>query len=611
MRCDNFIKFLLLIACISSFSVSSSDDFNERIRQLQDRIRAREKAQKRLEERAIKEARKKAQISTKKLHKKQDSRVEFLKNTFKKRKKDREKEFSTILRELRDIESSVGGAHVSSDVDAWTERQERKAEKLREKLRKERRLLEENRRAAREEFLKKAKLKKQKIQRRFEKEKRAKLEKEVEEGRYFYLHLSPSWPIHAMVFDRQGFGMLGIGYRGFPRAFMGDGSRDDLDKLEYYGDTLYMKDLVCECGLLSAGTVATKGGAWDDDPINPELERNPFYVLADSQVTLESKRKEIPIVFGGSMAVGDEKNVLSVFFPLTYHSRELNVTVKAPTGADDFGNAALMRYIGDPESLLKEAFDARSVDMGGTDSGFITCNTRVSFYRKAEIKKKMKTVLGLTASLPVFADEGKDSFQQPRLGDDFFTSMGLFVGGLVSHSKFLNPHIFGQIRVFLSNHFLRRLGHYKTYDGSGTLPLLMTNFVQETGSVAFSNVLDSKVSLFAEELTQVNVARPCEIRAVLGNQMREVLGIASFLDIFYMLRIKGEDDVTVAESGDTRQRELSGLLFKEQEIEHKFGFNWQYQKSSEFTFEIGGMYTLAGQAVPECYEIKAAVRAEF
>ncbi|MCK4499364.1 hypothetical protein KAU11_02635 [Candidatus Babeliales bacterium] len=601
------IIFVFFYIIVFPLCVYGSNDLNQRIKLLEERIAAREKALQKLEDQQLKNARKEASVFLKKTSKTADDRVGFLKRTFDRRKKERDKEFNNILYELKDLEGTVGG----KEYDSWTIRQERKASQLQKKLKQERKLLYANRIAARNEIAFQNKQKQKKLMSRFAREQQEKFEHERREGRYFYLYPSPTWPEYARLFERMGFGLVQLGFKGFLHGFVGSGDREDLAKLEYYEHNLKLSDLICECGLLASGTISTRGGAWDDDPGIPELARNPLYVLKDASVALESRRFEIPVMFGGSMGIGDEKTVLSLFFPATYHSRELKVSVTTPSGVDDFGNAALVRYVSDPGALLKEAFDLRSLDFGGNDSGFISANARLSLYRKGEIRGKFKGLIGLTASMPLLAKDGKDSFQQPRLSDAYFPSCGLFLAGVVPHSNFVNPHIFGQVQIFFAKNFARRLGHYKTYSGTGTMPLLMTNFVQDAGSSAFDNVLDSKVSLFAEELAHTTVARPYEIEIVAGNQIREVFGISGFLDLFYSLRIRGDDDVVLANSEDIRQREFSGLLFADQEMEHRVGCDLRYQFNSKCTMNLGILYTLIGQNVPETYEFKATFRAEF
>jgi hypothetical protein len=592
---------------IAQHESRQTDEFENRMSQLKSRLAAKHNTMNELEKVEVENGQIAAKFASKNIESGLADSSEHLKKRFEKKRVERETQMNEISNELHEMRNELDATSTTTVYDRWMERQERKAEKLRKDLKCQREIKKKVNQEVKDDRFSDNLSRAKAAQKTFKAERSEKLQKEIDEGRYYFLNFSPSWPWSSTMFERDGFLFAQIGYQGNRGSFSSNGDRQDLAKLEYTNKDIKFKDLVVESRLRSAGAVNDAGGTrWTANG-----GENPVTKLKDSTVNIKSRLHQIPFALGGSIAVGDKRNVIALELPFIYSWRKLELDMALPNGVSAGANADLNRYISDPNLLLKEVFEKRKVDFVGDDRGIRFGAAKLSVSRKfGLLKNSGKALFGINASVPTIKNQGPDSFQVPRIDSMRIPNLGLFAGGYLNKNRFFNPHIYFSASAFLPVTLNRRVPHIKDHKNADTLSLLMTDFVVNTATADFKEI-DSEVAMFAEELKNVKVTRPFEAEIIIGNQFAEMFDYSAFLDIFYKLRVRGTDKVKIDDEDDKRQWELDYLLFKDQEIENQIAFDWRYQKSEKTTFQVGGFYTIFGQSVPERFGFNLALRLEF
>lgn len=603
--------------------------FEQHMQQLKERMEARAQTAHEIELHELMRARAEAATASSTVKSQIDEASSFLQKTFEQNRREREQLLQDVEHELVDLRKEIGARGNDSIYDQWLARQERQAERMRESLSRERELRRQADDDAKKELDAKRRHEQRGLRQRFIQEKEAEHRRAVDEGRYYYLQQSPHWPLYARPFDREGFFFAQVGFQNQFGGLSPNGDRQKLAELEYSPDKLTFKDLVVESRLLASGTAGLVKDKFVEQTLPlpprpaPDRKYNPLYILRDASITLESSRYQMPINTGFLINIGDRRTILSTVFSAAYIYRHLDLkmakqtNVLVPAGANSYPALALalQKYIDAPLSLLKEMFDKRGLDLNATDRHLDLCGVKISLHRSFDAERlNGRFVFGAVLGLPVYARDGDDAFQLPRIDSVRFPSLGLYAAGYCKYSPSLAPHAFIEFATQYPTSFMRRLPYKKSYnpDAGDTLPLLMTNFVQDTtpSKTAFSDYIDSNVALFAEQIKPVKIFRSLEFTLILGNEIAGLFDYSAFFDICYRLNVRAADSIRLDED-TTTEWVPEKLLFQPTEMRHTLTADWRYQGSDKATFDIGGACTLFGYNTPATFEVHIAAHMDF
>ncbi len=437
------------------------------------------------------------------------------------------------------------------------------------------------------------------------------------DGMYSDLYKLPTWPFEALFAEHKSLLNIKYDFDYQTSSYGPNGSKGDLSKLHFGYDPVRLRDILLAFKLgvndvvndadlqsalmyLKPNDVITNRWMQDKDNI---------YFLAESQEHRTSINYSRYIV-GDNILIGFD-------LPIAYKKHILKVSF------DEYNlNDTNINYIFQREQWFKTAFEEvlelkdlkyvrkNSITGIGDLNLFANVNIRSRFFDKAN--------WGFKLQLPISKRADKTKLWAPVLGEECVKFSG-HVAMLWGPKEWFNPHFLIQGTYAASAHVSRRIPRkVKNTDVNmeGTPPaptnwkneMVLGDKIRPFAPAGTFTEWDTTTKGMADEARNISLQQGPELFVRLGNIFEKALFRRGFLDIYYDLRIKGDDSASDLPEDDYN---LEIVENHTNEIENNIGLNFSYQFDYHTRLQLGGRYTLFGRNVPQHMQLSCNLGIEF
>ncbi|MCK4265427.1 hypothetical protein KAW80_03655 [Candidatus Babeliales bacterium] len=433
------------------------------------------------------------------------------------------------------------------------------------------------------------------------------------DGDFFYK--IPSWPFSSIFYAEKDLLEVNFAANGASKAYGSGGNSQDISKLVFGEQNIELQDILLASKLLKEEILDANSARYEDG--NLGFQFHYYYILADQPIIFDgsttSQRIDLnyarhfrdgDISFGFQIPIIRRENKLRLSSTIT-SSKEAQLQSVTPRFADRFGSL---------DNFLKEIVEARHMNYTKHDTELGIGD--ISTFINIEIASRHfeRVLMGFKFLAPTANDRQTDELWHADLGNGGFMEYSFFGGAMKSYSRIFNPHAFLEITGSVPTTLSRRVPFKKVYDGTtpgngipvGDFLTLGNTEVQFKG-IAFER-FDTDIRRFPGTVRNVRIRRGPQFFFRIGNIYEEVFSKKAFFDMFYDLRVKGTDYLGYRNSDSYNYSILTDNTFQ---MEHRIGFNFDYQISGRQRFNGGMLLTVAGRNVPQNIEGNIAYSLEF
>jgi len=434
-----------------------------------------------------------------------------------------------------------------------------------------------------------------------------------------FIYKIPTWPFNSVFYAENDLCELNLKVNGASRAFDSSGSSRDISRLVFGEKDLVLQDILLASKLLKAGKIQANSAKLVGPPPVTASRYHYYYILADQPIVFDastsSQRLDLnyarhfrdgDISFGLVIPVIRKENNIRLESGISSVIRS-QLEAVSPRFADRFGTL---------QDLLQEILGASGISFNKKDREVGIGDVQV--FANLEIPSEYfeRFVTGFKVSIPTANGRKTDKLWDPELGNGGFLEMSLFMGLLKSFNKYFNPHMYLELTGAIPATVNRRVPIKKEYDGVlpasgvpiGDFLLLGQAEIQYLGGTTFSE-FDTQVRNFPITVKGVKIRRGPQINLRIGNIIEEVYSRKGFLELFYDLRLKGADYLSLGRSWDGYDPSI--LTDNTFESEHRLGFSYDYQFSGRQRVNIGFLAGITGRNTPQVLEGNIAYSLEF
>jgi hypothetical protein len=434
------------------------------------------------------------------------------------------------------------------------------------------------------------------------------------EGKYAFLYKSTAWPIYTQNFEG-GKHLFNVNFK-YQYACdsynsTGGGSKSNITKLAFGEDPITWDSILLAKKL------------YDTVPFNSVVVDNNHgmeYLMPQGQnpaILFRGKEESYHLDFELSRYIVSNVIAVGVDIPVLYKKHKLNTVFNFATPTPDFRDSDLADV--NAPAMFKKVLLAKGIsELGGSAMGL----GDVSAFINAQINSVAfdKLVVGVRGQFATGKKATARKLWAPELGNGGWTEFGLFGSCLVSHAKYLNPHLMLEASFSLPAHLERRLPRWVEFeDAAGNVIVNEHLTSRNLETIAFGDriltVADAAVAAydtttkgFGDHAVKARITKGAEFKLRFGNMFERFILTKGFLDLFYDFRGKQKDTVNGV---DTEQYNTSVLRDHTQELEHRIGFEYSYQFDLKTRLRLGSRYTFAGMNVPKTFEVSGAMNYAF
>ena len=426
-----------------------------------------------------------------------------------------------------------------------------------------------------------------------------------------YLYNIPTWPVHVACFEDKDKIEVKFRYKCAGNSYSSSGHTQDLSKLVFGEDPLYVRDVLLASKLVEDGQVL--------DYSSGSGSGGYLGLAASHGFCFDASVDEYKLDFSYVRHFRNNDISLGVNIPFAWkkHSLSLSTTAGPILGGNSSFNA---KYGEDCKLFLQDILGSKNnvLTESDTESGIGDISAFINF--EITSKRWERFLTGIEVVLPTARERNVHKLWAPELGNGGFTTVSAFISSLFSYHQLVNPHIMVQGRYGFAADVPRRIPSTKSYQetsagGMNALGdiLAMGELVRTTGTnpgpaTNFSEV-DTTFRRFSTETEHIKLRKGSEFFLRVGNMIEEFILEGGFLDLYYDLRFKGCDYISNNKFPEEFVPEI--LKHNTHEVEHRAGLTFSYQFDEHVRVMAGALYSFAGRNIPKTFEANARLIVEF
>jgi len=433
-----------------------------------------------------------------------------------------------------------------------------------------------------------------------------------------FIYKIPSWPFGSIFYAEKDMLEIGFEATDATKAYSSGGSSQDMSKLIFGQRQMALKDILLASKLLQSGDLQSfnarnEAGAPDDNS-------HYFYLLADQPLDFDgsTNSQRIDIKYARHFMDGDISFGLDI--PIVRRENKIRLaSTITPTLRDKLQNVSPNFYLKykDLDDFLTVLLSDRNLSNRGIgfnkkDSEWGFGDIKASLNIEFDSKHFERFLAGFTVLFPTAGERDTAKLWDPELGNGGFVEASIFSSFLWGLYSFFNPHVFVEVTGSIPGHVNRRVPRVRTYAGNPAAGNDVEAFLTLGGNdVQYLNLfsdVDVTFRNFSTATRQIKTRKGAELFIRLGNVFEDFFSPKATFDIFYDLRLKGRDYLSLSKFEEWRP---SILNHNTAEVAHSLGFNFLYQFNGFKRFNLGGSYTVAGRNVPKLWEGFGAFSLEF
>ena len=437
---------------------------------------------------------------------------------------------------------------------------------------------------------------------------------DYKEGKYSDVYMLPAWPFSNWFFNEKALLNVNATYWYAIDAYGSDNASRNITTLAFGEQTIALQDILLASKLLGSGTVALK-------PNSRTVLGNFIETLYKKPINFIGKAEKYGLEFDFARHVLRDDITIGVQIPVLYMKNHLRTHVHYTTNSDS------KNYDANAENdsfLYKEAIrrilQSKGIDeLGGSAAGL----GDITLFGNVEVTTKYveKIVLGLKVGLPTGKEDTTHKLWAPSLSsNDKCTEYAAFASMLLNYNRYFNPHLSLQASFFSTSHVNKRVPHMVSSPVTATTGLQVGNNIMAMGdrvlyvendatgvAKSFSD-WDSTVRGFADHSVELKFEKGAEFHIRLGNVFNKFIYRRGFLDIYYDLRAKLEDDFRGL---DVLVYDIHKMEADTKSIEQRVGVEYSHQYDSKTRLKATLNYSFAGTNAPKVFDIGLSLGYSF
>jgi hypothetical protein len=440
------------------------------------------------------------------------------------------------------------------------------------------------------------------------------IDQDYADGMYADLYKRPAWPFHMLWADNTNLLQVKAGFEHATNWFDSTGSSKDLTAGEFGEQDFTFRDILLALDLNKREV----GGDIVLDVVDDVL---PWKQLNDY---LYSKK----LIFFGS----ENKLSLDINYGRYIKGRDVFVGIEVPVAYKQTrlkfdtdvvpGNGKNADYVEDIylRTLQRELFDyvlrAKNLYYHEKMStiGIGDISTLINFNVRTKFVEKLKW--GGKIVWPTAKDKDAKKLFAPEIGNGF-TQFKLFSSVMFNkQSKYFNPHMFTEFTYSWQGHKDKRVPKVINTDNAvadavvGADVMALGDRVKYPDQVIAFSEPDSRITAFADNVKSVKIRPGMEFNVRLGNIWEKLIFRRAFMDVYYDFKAKLKDDVLNSGLSET-EWQIHRIEENTMMLQHKAGFNFNYQFDIHSRLNLGAEYIFAGINTPDTFNATLGLDVEF
>lgn len=441
------------------------------------------------------------------------------------------------------------------------------------------------------------------------------IEQDYEDGRYADLYKRPAWPFYMLWADNRNLLQVKSKFEHATNWFDSSGSTKDLTAREFGEQDFYWRDILLALDL-NKRTVGNSTVLGAVSELNYPWKHLKDYLYNKKLIFFGSENKlNLDINYG--RYIKDKDVFIGIEIPFAYKKTRLKFdTDVAPcNGVNDAKvNDVYVR------TYQQEIFDyvlraknlyyyPKMSTIGiGDISTLINFNVRTKFVEKLEWGSKIVW--------PTSKDRDTKKLFAPEIGYGF-TQFKVFSSVMFNkQNKYFNPHMFAEFAYSWQGHKNKRVPKIINTNSAiagdlvGADVMALGNLVTYAGPLIAFSEPDTRVVAFADNVKSVKIRPGMEFNVRFGNIFEKIIFRRAFLDIYYDFKAKLKD--VVLNSGIIEAEwQIRRIEENTMGIQHKAGFNFNYQFDIHSRLNFGAEYIFAGLNVSDTFNAILGLDVEF
>lgn len=440
----------------------------------------------------------------------------------------------------------------------------------------------------------------------WEASKKAAATNDYKEGRYSDVYMLPAWPFSNWFFNEKALFNVNATYWYAIDAYGSDGANGNITRLPFGQQAIHLQDILLASKLLQQGTV----GLID----NPDALAGFINDFGNKQIGFIGKAEKYGLEFDFARHVLRDDITIGVQVPVLYLRNHLRACMSFPTSTsttfDSDAEAISLVY----REALHRVLQSKGInELGGSATGL----GDITLFGNVEVTTKYveKIILGLKVGLPTGKEDTPSKLFSPSLSaNDKCAEYAAFASMLVNYNRFFNPHLSLQASFFSTSHVNKRVPHMVSSPTNalggtpvGNSVMAMGDRVDYITGKSFSD-WDSTIRGFADHPVTLKFEKGPEFHVRLGNVFSKFIFRRAFLDIYYDLRAKLEDDYRGL---DVLAYDIQKMKADTKSIENRVGLEYSHQYDSKTRLKATLNYSFAGTNAPKVFDIGCSLGYSF
>jgi hypothetical protein len=449
-----------------------------------------------------------------------------------------------------------------------------------------------------------------------------------------FFYKVPEWSFKTQPFMQKNSFQLDIKFDFVNQAFYSGGESQDLSNLIFRQSDLTLKDILLASRLMKEDLVAWAVNTTTGVPDTQYNKLHYLYILADQPIIFDASYSKQIVDFNFARHFNDGGISLGFMLPILRRNNKIKLTSQISsadreslrkaiyTPTDICGPTApkppdfLDKY-DTLENFLEDILDKKGMSFNKNDQAFGFGDLFLFFNYEIEWKEVERFFVGLNLVLPTANGADTSKLWGPDLGNGGFYFVEPHLSLLFSENRYFNPHIFLNAKIGLPAKVDKRVPKFVSYDGidpsqgrKATDLMIFGNEVYLLGADGvFTNELDAYSRGFADEAQKINIIPGPKIFMRVGNIVENFFSKYGFFDLFYDFGAKWKDYTRGWLNSD--EYDSSYITDNSWYYEHRVGLSYSHQVDRFFRFNVGFLYTFAGENVEELFRLNLGINIKF